>query len=171
VSVTAIETAGTSLGVWKYYGQPPLKDLGVAPMMAPVPIVCGALIYLLGTQLRGRQRLLIAIVPIFALPAVYAAAGMPLYVALHADTSKLVQYVAGAATLGFCALVVAAGTLIAARWRQLLAGQEDGTEDRADRLGHVGDRSRGIGGDGDARQRDDGSGQRGRELLGGDRLA
>ena len=46
-----------------------------------------------------------------------------MYVALHSDTSKLVQYVAGVATLVFCALVVAAATLLTAsagprsRWR------------------------------------------------------
>jgi hypothetical protein len=113
-SVTVIETAGTSLDVWTYYGEAPLKYLGVAPMMAPVPIVCGALIAILGAELHGARRLLIGVVPIFSLPAVYAAAGMPMYVALHSETSKLVQYLAGIATLVFCALVVAAGTLIAA---------------------------------------------------------
>ena len=67
-------------------------------MMAPVPIVCGALIYILSARLGGRSRWLIGLVPLFSLPAVYAAAGMPMYVALHADVSKLVQYLAGAAT-------------------------------------------------------------------------
>ncbi len=113
-SVVVIETAGTSIGAWEYYGEAPLKYLGVAPMMAPVPIVCGALIHPLDRALQGRRRWLIGIVPVFSLPAVYAAAGMPMYVALHSDTSKLVQYVAGVATLVFCALVVAAATLLTA---------------------------------------------------------
>lgn len=121
VSVTAVELAGTSLESWTYYGEPPLKYLGVSPMMAPVPIVCGTLIYLLGTLLRGRARLLIGVVPVFSLPAVYAAAGMPMYVALHGQTAKVVQYLAGAATLLFCALVVVAATAIAARWRDGVA--------------------------------------------------
>jgi hypothetical protein len=124
LSVTAVETAGTSVAAWTYYGEPPLKYLGVAPMMAPVPIVGGALIYIAGTQLTGRRRWLVGIVPIFSLPAVYAAAGMPMYVALHAETSKLVQYLAGAATLAFCTVVVLAATAIAARWRVMSAGRE-----------------------------------------------
>lgn len=117
VSVTAIETAGTALHSWTYYGEAPLKYLGVAPMMAPVPIVCGALIYMFGTRVRGASRLLIGLAPLFALPAVYASAGMPMGVVLHGDTSKPVQYLAGVATLGFCAVIVVAGTAMAERWR------------------------------------------------------
>lgn len=117
-SVTCVEFAGTSLESWTYYGDPPLKYLGVSPMMAPVPILCGALIYILGTRLRGPSRWLIGLVPLFSLPAVYAAAGMPMYVALHSNVSKLVQYAAGAATLAFCAAIVVAATLVAERWRE-----------------------------------------------------
>lgn len=115
VSVVVIETAGTSLQVWDYYGEPPLRDLGVAPMMAPVPIVCGVLIHLLDGLVHGRARWLIGVVPVFSLPAVYAATGMPLYLGLHSEVSKPVQYLAGAATLAFCAVVVAAATLLAER--------------------------------------------------------
>ncbi|HWF53215.1 MAG TPA: hypothetical protein VG223_01245 [Solirubrobacteraceae bacterium] len=117
VSVAAVETAGTSLHSWTYYGTAPLKYLGVAPMMAPVPIVCGALIYTLGTRLRGAHRAWIALAPLFALPAVYAAAGMPIYVALHSHTAKSVQYLAGVATIAFCAAIVYAGTAVAEWWR------------------------------------------------------
>jgi hypothetical protein len=117
VSVVVIETAGTSVEAWTYYGDPPLKYLGVAPAMAPVPIVGGALIYVLGTQLTGARRLLMGLVPLFALPAVYAAACMPMYVALHSQTSEAVQYLAGIATLALCAAVTAAATAIAAWWR------------------------------------------------------
>jgi hypothetical protein len=117
LSVTAIEFAGTSVEAWTYYGEAPLKYLGVAPMMAPVPIVCGALIYILGTKLHGASRALLGVVPLFSLPAVYAAAGMPMYVALHSETATLVQYVAGIATLAFCALVVLAATAIVQAWR------------------------------------------------------
>lgn len=117
-SVTCVEFAGTGLSSWTYYGEPPLKYLGVSPMMAPVPIVCGALIYILGERLTGLDRWLIGLVPLFSLPAVYAAAGMPMYVALHSDVSKPVQYAAGAATLAFCAAIVAAASLVAERSRE-----------------------------------------------------
>lgn len=119
LSVTAVETAGTSVEAWTYYGEPPLKYLGVAPMMAPVPIVCGAAIFLAGTRLTGARRALIGLAPLFALPAVYASAGMPMGVALHGDVSKPVQYGAGLATLALCAVFVVAGTALAARWRAI----------------------------------------------------
>lgn len=116
-SVVAIETAGTSVEAWTYYGEAPLKYLGVAPQMAPVPIVCGVLIHLLDSMLTGPRRLLIALAPIFALPAVYAAAGMPIYLSLHSDPPKAVQVLAGAATLALCTAITVAATGVGARWR------------------------------------------------------
>jgi hypothetical protein len=135
LSVAAVETAGTSLHSWTYYGSPPLKYLGVAPMMAPVPIVSGALIYVLGTRLRGTRRLLIGLAPLLSLPAVYAAAGMPIYVALHSSTAKSAQYLAGVATLAFCLAIVIAGTALVERWRAgeqaLRSADQPGVEDVA----------------------------------------
>jgi hypothetical protein len=110
VSVTAVESIGTGLGAWKYYGEPPLKILGVAPMMAPVPIVAGLLLYALGAHVHGRHRAWLFAVPCVALPAVYASCGFPMYVALHADVGKPVQYLAGAATLALCAATVGCAT-------------------------------------------------------------
>jgi hypothetical protein len=118
LSVVVVETLGNLADAWTYYGAPPLKWLGVAPQMAPVPIVCGALLYVLGTRVTGRRRLALALVPTVALPAVYAAAGWPMYVALYSNTSKLVQYLAGLMTIGLCAAFVAGAAAAAEHWRQ-----------------------------------------------------
>jgi hypothetical protein len=119
LSVVVVETLGTNLEVWTYYGEPPLKYLGVAPQMAPVPVVCGLLIYVLSSLLRGWSRLLIGLAPLFALPAVYAASGMPIYLSLHSDPAKPIQYLAGVATLAFCAAIVVGATLLAERSPEL----------------------------------------------------
>jgi hypothetical protein len=117
VSVVVVETLGTSLDAWTYYGEAPLKYLGVAPMMAPVPILCGFLLYATGDLLHGWRRLGIVVVPTLALPAVYASAGWPMYLALYSDVPKGVQWLAGAATVALCALIVVAVTKAAERWR------------------------------------------------------
>lgn len=116
-SVVVVETLGTSVDAWTYYGEPPLKYLGVAPMMAPVPILCGFLLYAFGDVARGWKRAFAFVIPTLSLPAVYASAGWPMYVALYSDVPKGVQWLAGAATLALCAAVVAAVTYGAARWR------------------------------------------------------
>ncbi|OPX11973.1 hypothetical protein [Mycobacterium sp. AT1] len=118
VSVVVVETFGNLTKAWIYYGEPPLKYLGVAPGMAGVPIVCGALIYLLGTMLKGKKRILIGVVPLFALPAVFASSCVFMYASLHSSPSKPVQYLAGIASMAFIAVIVAATSALAARWRQ-----------------------------------------------------
>jgi hypothetical protein len=117
LSVVAVETLGNLADAWTYYGRPPLKWLGVAPQMAPVPILCGALLYMLGTRLRGVRRLVLIVVPAVALPAVYAGAGWPMYLALYSHVPKLVQYLAGLTTVGLCAGIVVCAAAAAERWR------------------------------------------------------
>lgn len=117
VSVTLIETSGNLTHAWLYYGEPPLKYLGVSPGMAGVPIVCGVLVYILETMLTGARRLLIGLVPIFSLPAVYAAGCGPMYTTMHADVSKAVQYLAALVTLALISAIVAGASAIAMRWR------------------------------------------------------
>jgi hypothetical protein len=123
-AVVVIETLGNLADAWTYYGAPPLKWLGVAPEMAPTPILCGALLYMLGTRVRGRWRLTLVFVPAVALPAVYASAGWPMYVALYSHTAKVVQYLAGLVTLGLCAGIVVCAVAAAERWRAAEAVSE-----------------------------------------------
>jgi hypothetical protein len=117
LSVVLVEASGNLTHGWTYYGQPPLKYIGVAPQMAPVPILCGMLLYILGTRVRGAWRLSLLFVPAVALPAVYAAAGWPMYVALYSHVPKALQYVAGLVTLGLCAAIVVCAVAAAERWR------------------------------------------------------
>jgi hypothetical protein len=113
LSVALVEASGNLTHGWTYYGQAPLKYIGVAPQMAPVPILCGMLLYVLGTRLRGAWRLSLVFVPTVALPAVYAAAGWPMYVALYSNVPKAIQYL----TLGLCAAIVVCAVAAAEHWR------------------------------------------------------
>lgn len=120
-SVVVVETLGTRAGAWTYYGEPPLKYLGVAPQMAAVPIVCGFLLYAVGGARTGPARVLLFLVPTVALPAVYASAGWPMYVALHADVPRVVDIAAGLLTLMLCAAIVTATTSAARCRREVVA--------------------------------------------------
>jgi hypothetical protein len=118
LSVVVIETLGNISDSWHYYGTAPLKYLGVAPQMAPVPILTGMLLFILDTQLRGWRRVFAMLAPMLALPAVYAAAGFPIYVGLYSHISKPVQYLAGIVTLALCAAIVFCCTWAAEAWRR-----------------------------------------------------
>lgn len=135
LSVVAVESLGTSLDSWGYYGVAPLKYLGVAPQMAAVPIVGGLLLYVFGEQLRGWRRALLAAVPTMVLPLVYASVSWPGYIALNSnDLPAVVNWLAGTAMLGLTVLVVVATTWWASRWRALT---EAGTSTRGEAELHV----------------------------------
>jgi hypothetical protein len=120
LSVVAVESLGTSLDSWGYYGVAPLKYLGVAPQMAAVPIVGGLLLYVFGEQLHGWQRASLGVVPTMVLPLVYAAVSWPGYIALNSDgLPAAVNWLAAAAMLGFTVMIVLAATWWASRWRAL----------------------------------------------------
>jgi hypothetical protein len=106
LSVTVVESIGTATHNWVYYGRPPLKYLGVAPQMAPVPVVTAVLLFVLADRLHGWSRAWLVAVPGISLAAVYAGAGWPMYDALNANVGVLVDWVAGAATLAMCAAIV-----------------------------------------------------------------
>ncbi|GEM_PF-4784152 len=103
-AVALVEALGTSTDHWVYYGEPPLRYLGVAPQMAVVPLAVAAAADWLERRLRGAVLLgALAAVPPMALAAGYAATGWPLYFALHAQLAGPLDWLAGAATLALCA--------------------------------------------------------------------
>jgi len=113
LSVVVVETLGNYFNGWIYYGEAPLKYLVVAPQMAPVPIVGGLLLYSLAFPLTGWRRAVAAFsVCMLALPMVFASASWPLYFGLYANMPALMNWVAGAAMLGFSVAMVVGATSI-----------------------------------------------------------
>jgi hypothetical protein len=115
-SVAVVESVGTSLHSWGYYGVVPLKYLVVAPQMAAVPIVGGLLLYLLDDRVVGWRRLLLAIVPTVTLPMVYASVSWPLYIALGSQLPTALNWIIAALMLGLTATTVWVATGLAERW-------------------------------------------------------
>jgi hypothetical protein len=116
---------------WKYYGEAPLKFFGGVAAMASVPLAAGFLLYALAFPATGWRRLFAGLViPLFALPMMFAATGWPLYLALYTPLSPLLDYVA---ILVMCSLVVLAviGTVrLTEFWRRasvLIARESAGT--------------------------------------------
>jgi uncharacterized membrane protein YqjE len=106
LSVVVVESTGTSLHAWGYYGVVPAKYLVVAPQMSAVPLVGGLLLYQLNHLVQGSRRLLLAVVPTLALPMVYASVSWPAYVALGADLPTALNWFAALAMVGLTVAVV-----------------------------------------------------------------
>ncbi len=106
VSVVLVEVVGTTSDNWAYYGEAPLRYLGVAPQMAPMPLVCAWMLATLAPRLHGLGRGLVVLVPPVALASVYAAAGWPMYFALNSDVPAPLDVLAGLTTLAICVGIV-----------------------------------------------------------------
>jgi hypothetical protein len=119
LSVVVVETLGTSLEAWTYYGEPPVKYLGVAPQMAAVPLLAAFCLYALEPWAQGWRRGLMIFVPMLPLPAVFAAASFPMYITNYADVGTGVRWVAAATSMFFIAAIVVATTAAIERWRAM----------------------------------------------------
>jgi hypothetical protein len=106
LGVVLVESLGTGTDSWVYYGEAPMKWLGVAPQMAAVPLVAAALLLVLTPHLRGAQRLALVFVGPVSLAAVYAGAGWPMYVALYSDWPVSGDVLASVTTLALVAGIV-----------------------------------------------------------------
>jgi hypothetical protein len=117
VSVMCVEIMGNSLHLWTYYGQPPMKYLGVAPQAVTYPMVGGFLLYAIAGGLVGWRRAAIgSVITAVILPIGYAATSWPVYFALHSDLPPILDWCASAALLGLCAAMAAAATHLGQRW-------------------------------------------------------
>lgn len=118
VSVACVETVGNSLHLWTYYGGAPAKYLVVAPQAVTYPLIGGFLLYALATPLHGWRRMTVGFtITVMILPIGYAATSWPVYFALHADLSLVLNWLASAALLAMCAAMAIAATYLAERWR------------------------------------------------------
>lgn len=117
LSVVVVETLGTTLEAWTYYGEPPMKYLGVAPQAMAFPILGGFLLYALARWATGWRRLLLIFVPTLILPTVYAAGSWPMYVANYADVGPAVEWLSAATSMFILVLVLVSTTAAVARWQ------------------------------------------------------
>jgi sorbitol-specific phosphotransferase system component IIC len=123
VSVMCVEIFGNTLHLWTYYGEVPMKYLGVAPQAVTYPMVGGFLLYALAGGLRGWRRAAVGfVITLVILPIGYAATSWPGYFALYSDLPPAVDWFASAVLLALCAAMAAAGTYLGERWRIMSEG-------------------------------------------------
>ncbi|ORA07579.1 hypothetical protein [Mycobacterium arosiense] len=127
VSVACVEFFGNSLHLWTYYGQAPMKYLGVAPQAVTYPMVGGFLLYALASTQHGLRRLATGFtISLIILPVGYAATSWPGYFALYSDLPTAVNWLMSAALLSLCAAMAVGATYLASRWRSMFqSGSND----------------------------------------------
>lgn len=118
LSVVGTEVVNLFVHGWKYYGQAPLQLFGGVAAMASVPLVAGFLLYALAFPATGWRRLFAGLViPVFALPMMFAATGWPLYIALYSNLPTALNYVAVAALLLLIWTAVIGTVRLTTLWR------------------------------------------------------
>lgn len=117
-SVVGVEAVNLYAHAWKYYGEAPLKFFGGVAAMASVPLTAGFLIFAIADRLVGWRRAVAGLlIPIFALPMMFASTGWPLYIALYTDLPPVLDYLAVAVLLALIAAAVIAVVSLADRVR------------------------------------------------------
>lgn len=135
VSVMCVEIIGNTLHVWTYYGEPPMKYLGVAPQAVTYPMVGGFLLYALAGHLAGWRRVAVgAAITAMILPIGYAATSWPVYFALYCDLAPVVDWLASATAVGFAAAMAAGATYLARQWSENRLGRPPSADLESPRL-------------------------------------
>jgi hypothetical protein len=106
----ALESTGSGVGLYKYYGPQPFDPWGI-PLWwmfvnPALPIAAGGLFHLMRDQLRGARALLVVVLLPMCYGATYGAIAWPIFIALHSDVATWVIWVAGGLTAAFALLFV-----------------------------------------------------------------
>jgi hypothetical protein len=115
----AVETTGNAVGLYHYYGPQPYNIWGIPlwwMFCNPVlPIVAGALFFVMRERLRGlRAVLIVALLPV-CYGGIYGAIGWPIFIALNSNVPGVVIWIAGTVT-PLIALGVVRLTIDALQW-------------------------------------------------------
>jgi hypothetical protein len=107
----ALETTGSGVGLYKYYGPQPFNAWSI-PLWwmfvnPALPLAAGGLFHVMGERLRGARSLLVVPLLPMCYGATYGAVAWPIFVALNSHVAGWVIWVAGAATAAFSLLFVA----------------------------------------------------------------
>jgi hypothetical protein len=106
----ALESTGSWVGLYKYYGPQPFNVASI-PLWwmfvnPALPIAAGGLFHVMGERLRGPRALLIVALLPMCYGATYGAIAWPIFVALNSRLPEWVVWGAGALTAAFALLFV-----------------------------------------------------------------
>jgi hypothetical protein len=122
-----VESTGNAVGLYHYFGPQPYNIWGIPlwwMFCNPVlPIVAGALFFVMRERLRGlRVLLIVALLPV-CYGGIYGAIGWPIFVALNSRVPGAVIWIAGTAT-PLIALGVVRLTIEGVEWYRRASGIE-----------------------------------------------
>lgn len=105
-----LETTGSAIGLYKYYGPEPFNPWGV-PLWwmfvnPALPIAAGGLFHVMRPRLTGPRSLFIVALLPMCYGATYGAIAWPIFITLHSDVADWVRWVAGAVTAVFALVFV-----------------------------------------------------------------
>jgi hypothetical protein len=123
----AVESTGNAVGLYHYFGPQPYNIWGIPlwwMFCNPVlPIVAGALFFVMRERLRDLRALLIVVLLPVCYGAIYGAIGWPIFIALNSNVPGAVIWIAGAAT-PLIALGVVRLTIEGVEWYRRASGIE-----------------------------------------------
>jgi hypothetical protein len=123
----AVESTGNAVGLYHYFGPQPYNIWGIPlwwMFCNPVlPIVAGALFFVMRERLRDLRALLIVVLLPVCYGAIYGAIGWPVFIALNSNVPGAVIWIAGAAT-PLIALGVVRLTIEGIEWYRRASGVE-----------------------------------------------
>lgn len=107
LSNVVVDAVGTSAETWAYFSDGPLEYITTAPVIAALPLFMAWVLLATEPLLTGAKRLGLVFLPPFALSALFAGVGWPVYAALHIDDIPSgVQLLAGLTMLVILAGIV-----------------------------------------------------------------
>jgi hypothetical protein len=106
----ALETTGSGLGLYHYYGPQPFNvfDIPLWWMFInpALPIAAGALFHVMRDQLKGVRGVLVVLLLPMTYGAIYGAIGWPIFVALNSNVADVVIWGAAVLTIAQALLLV-----------------------------------------------------------------
>jgi hypothetical protein len=110
VADIAVEIPAIASGMYTYYGDPPMKVLGLPLYWFAIniggPIETAVLLLAFGRTFVGWKRLALLPIPMVLDAAGSVGLGWPIFSALHAQSNMIIKYVAAFSTLGMALVLL-----------------------------------------------------------------
>jgi hypothetical protein len=121
----AVEIPALASGMYQYYGDPPMKVLGLPLYWFAIniggPLETAVLLLVAGPFFAGWRKLLLLVIPMTLDAAGSVGIGWPIFSALHAETNVFVKYLAAFVSIAMAVALLAITIRFAANKSQAMA--------------------------------------------------